>query len=287
MANNGTKINPQVRQYFTSGPNSGSEVSNSFNITFDVGTSTTSSMLCGSQFNYKIFNPQECEIPSYCITPTIDLVEPRFCGPDYNYSYRIKYLLNTTATSAPSTIIQYSLQSSFTGEVKQTTVTNNISSSQTEANININNLNTLPTNGNTVIYFRAINSCIGSPTSSSYSNIKSTKCEYIPPPPDYDILLLFADPWEEVACLGSEDPMALCQYRGPSLRTFCGNVYYSDRTNLEDATKIYTYTNPPVLVMVPGWYSNGSIARYWNGIMFVDDITCNPPENPTEFTPLN
>lgn len=270
MANTGYKINPQVIQYFTSGPNSGSEVSSSFNTTFNVGSNFTSSMSCGTQYNYRVFDPQDCVIPSFCIAPSIIAVDPSVCGREYNYTYTISYNINSNASEVPQSTIEYSLSPSFSGEVKGRTITNNISSSITTVSININNLNITPTNGNTEVYFRVFNICGGGIGNSTNSPIKSTKCTYVSPPTNYVSMLLHNALTPQGACEGGSIITDVCNING-----FCGRIYYGDGISLQQSNKLYTYSNPPTLLTLPGYYSDGLVTRYWNGNEFTISNYCN------------
>jgi len=59
MANTGYQISPTVRQYFTSGPNSGSVVTASFDV--DLTVSPFSASLDNEDYFYRSFDPIDCE----------------------------------------------------------------------------------------------------------------------------------------------------------------------------------------------------------------------------------
>ena len=172
MANTGYIINPQVIQVFTSGPNSGSEVSSSYNINFDISSSFTSSNLCGNEYSYKLFNPLFCEIDNYCVYPTLVSSTPVYCDKNYNYTYSIQYLVNSSSIS--DSIMEYSLDPTFTNNVGFLLLLNQPDPNTIIVNIS-DGLSTLPLNGNTQVYFRMKNICGGS-ISSSYSNVISSSC---------------------------------------------------------------------------------------------------------------
>jgi len=174
MANTGYIINPSVIQIFTTGPNSGSVVNPSYSINFNLSSSFTSSFLCNTQYFYKIFDPENCPITGYCIAPTL-LRAATPCGPDYDYVYNIRYALNGTTSSIPTSFIEYSLQSNFTGEIGISLITNTGSSMLVNVNIS-GTLENLPINGSSPVYFRVANQCSGS-GNSSYSNVRSSSCD--------------------------------------------------------------------------------------------------------------
>jgi len=190
MANTGYTINPKVIQIFTSGPNSGSEVTSSFSVTFDSGSGFISTSLCNQYFYNKIYDPYNCIVPSLCVPPIISNTSPKFCDSSYNYIYQFD--LYAGSGSLPGIKIEYSLDSGFSGEVKGTTITDYVGSTITPLEINIINgltnrteesssgLTTLPLNQYTPVYFRAYSICSGS-NSSSYSNIDEGKCNSLPP----------------------------------------------------------------------------------------------------------
>lgn len=185
MANTGYKINPQVIQIFTTGPNSGSIVSSSFTTTFDSGSGFLSSSICNQLFYNRIFDPYNCVVPSFCPPPTIYPINPQFCDGSYNYVYQ--FALSAGSSSIPQIKVEYSLTSDFSGEIKGTIVTDYTGDTIAPLNINITNgitnrteisasgLTTLPLNKYTSVYFRAYSICSGS-NSSSYSNIQEGKC---------------------------------------------------------------------------------------------------------------
>jgi len=70
MANTGYQISPTLRQYFTSGPNSGSVVSSSFDI--NLAIQPFSASVDNKNFFYRAYNPESCE-PGFedCLTPIL------------------------------------------------------------------------------------------------------------------------------------------------------------------------------------------------------------------------
>ena len=70
MANTGYQISPTVRQYFTSGPNSGSVVTASYDV--DLTVSPFSASLDNEDYFYRAFNPIDCE-PGFedCLVPLL------------------------------------------------------------------------------------------------------------------------------------------------------------------------------------------------------------------------
>lgn len=185
MVNTGYKINPQIIQIFTTGPNSGSIVTSSFTVTFDSGSGFVSTSLCNQNYYNKVYEPYNCVVPSLCIPPIIYSVAVSHCTSSYNYVYQIT--VDAGAGSLPGLRVEYCINSGFTGEVKGTTITDYIGSVLSPVEINITNgltdrsetsssgLVTLPLNQYTPVYFRAYSICSGSFT-SSYSNISTAVC---------------------------------------------------------------------------------------------------------------
>jgi len=70
MANTGYQISPTVRQYFTSGPDSGSVVTSSFDQ--DLTVAPFSASLYNEDYFYRAFNPIDCE-PGFedCLVPLL------------------------------------------------------------------------------------------------------------------------------------------------------------------------------------------------------------------------
>lgn len=192
MANTGYKINPQVIQIFTTGPNSGSIVTSSFTVTFDSGSGFNSASLCNQFFYNKEYDPYNCIIPSFCVPPILYTAYSQYCDSSYNYTYQ--FAIGAGSSSLEGLRVEYSLTPDFTGEVKGTTITDYIGSTIAPLNVNISNgltnrseisssgLVTLPLNQYSPVYFRAKSICSGS-NSSSYSNIQEGKC--IAPPSSY------------------------------------------------------------------------------------------------------
>lgn len=177
MPNTGYIINPYIKQIFTSGPNSGSIVDNLFNIEFNISSSFTSSIICGNEYNYRIFDPINCEIDNYCVYPTITSIFPILCNRFYNFAYNVEYLVNSSLISSSIieySIIEYSISPDFSGEIGSSSLMNDPDPNLAIINIS-DSLTVLPLNGNTQVYFRMKNVCSGS-ISSSYSNIISSSC---------------------------------------------------------------------------------------------------------------
>lgn len=170
MENTGYIINPYVKQVFTSGPSSGSIVSSSYVITFNTSSNFTSSILCGTIYEYKIFDTINCPITGFCISPTLLTASVVNCS-DLNYNYLLTYNINGLTSSISSSVIEYSLNPSFTPSFQTThyNLTDYINTSSLSLN------GDLPLNKNQYVFFRIKNNCINS-GSSLYSNALATKC---------------------------------------------------------------------------------------------------------------
>lgn len=261
MANTGYIINPTVIQIFTSGPNSGSEVSSSYNINFDIGSSFTSSILCGNEYNYRIFDPINCEIDDYCMYPTIISISPMFCYREYNFAYIVKYLVNSSLIS--NSIIEYSLTSDFTGEIGSSSLTNSPDLNTVRVNI-AEGLTTLPLNGYTNVYFRMKNICSGILT-SSYTEIISSSCIETEPEPLTSIVLHRS---ADDRCLSFE-PDLPSDFLNPFYDVvggFYGNTYFINSPDFLNSTILKQPGG--TLNAAAAWYSDGIISRRWNGNEF-------------------
>jgi hypothetical protein len=174
MANTGYKINPSVQQVFTTGPSSGSLVSSSYIINFDVSSSFTSALLCNTLYSYREFDSINCNITGYCITPTFINATAISCSST-PYFYNLTYNINGITSSIPSSQIEYSINPSFDFYVTQSR--NNISDYSNSINIALTG--STPLNKNQPVYFRIKNNCVGS-GSSLYSEILSAQCPLVP-----------------------------------------------------------------------------------------------------------
>ena len=136
---------------------------------------------CSGNYYNRIFeNPILCP-PGDCTLPTLTSVAlSSGCTATYDFKYNVNY--NSGSSDAKFTKIEYSTTNNFTN--KATSSINNESVSRPP--INISNLNPQPSNGYTIVYFRAFNECSNGNT-SSYSNILSASC-IAPPAPEYDFL---------------------------------------------------------------------------------------------------
>lgn len=257
MANTGYIINPKVIQVFTTGPNSGSIVSSSFTIEFSG--SFTSSLTCDTNFYNKIFDPINCPIDNFCVNPTINNIIPSSSCDDENFNYEYILNYNTNTPTSSQSIIEYSLQSDFSGEIGSSSLITNISQSMNYDLLL--SLITNPLNKYTPIYFRIKNICSGSIGSSSYSLPVSFSCPIPEPPGPIPLYPIFL----------RRD----CTNHGPNI------LYYVDGSILEGGTfgslgesTIICYTNNPFDLVLPGFYSDGFIIRSFNGSNLVTFDDC-------------
>lgn len=256
MANTGYKINPQVIQVFTTGPNSGSVVSNDFTIIFSG--SFTSSFVCNEfTFENKVYDPVNCVVPGLCIPPTLtNLTLSGSCEDFGGFIYNIQYDNNNSPYSSQSRI-EYSLQSDFSGEVGSYLYNNTSSSTNTYVSLS---LTTYPLNQYQTIYFRVNNICSGS-NSSSYSNILDYEClEPLPP-----ILTLFPV-WLRRG--------NVCNH-GVNRRYWVDTEleFFSGSGDFLGANQLYKSNNifDPA---IEDFYNNGLSNRYWTGTSFVEAEPC-------------
>ena len=164
MANTGFKISQNVSQYFTTGPNSGSKVSGSFNE--DLTVTPFSASLNGEEFFYRSYDPITCE-PGFedCLVPLLTSLETG--------SRRGRFTVNYVTQSSTNTPTR--ITASISDDI-------NFASGRTEifsASIGT----TIPLTSSFIsgtVYFRAFTSCSG-PTPSPNSDLLSFTYDLIPP----------------------------------------------------------------------------------------------------------
>jgi hypothetical protein len=259
MPNTGYIINPKVIQIFTSGPNSGSEVTSSFNIEFNISSSFTSSFLCNNEYFYKIFDPLNCPIDNYCIEPFI--ISSNVLNPTtYDYLYNIEY----NSSNITSSIIEYSLSDTFTTETGSLYITNSIDPNNITIDIS-EGLNTLPINCNSIVYFRMKNIC--NVSQSLYSNIVGTFCTSSLQSISQQIFLSYNSNIINACALNSSGPCTQID------DLICGDRKYINSTEFNNATTLHD--NSARNILSPAyWYCDGTISRYWNGTSFTQTINC-------------
>ena len=261
MANTGYIINPKVIQIFTSGPNSGSEVSSSYNIEFDVSSSFTSSIKCTNEFFYKIYNPTECVVDTGSYCPNISLINVSVVScSNYNYQYEITYNPYGADISSVEFSVYPNLSHSVLGEI----LLNNPGINTVI--INISDVGVLPLNGYSPVYFRMRNLCEGPIPSSSYSNVIQANCE-LEGEQIYNVILHKSN-ISKCSNFTSSKVNPVCNFDS----TFCGRLYninspsFSISTTLKNSDGL---NNAP-----PSWYSDGVVSRYWNGSIFTITNIC-------------
>jgi hypothetical protein len=164
MANTGFEISQNVAQHFTTGPDSGSKVTGSFDQNLSVAPFSAS--LNGEEFFNRSYNPVTCE-PGFedCLVPLLTSL--------------------TTGSRRGRFIVNYVTQSSFNTPIDITASISddqNFDSSRTE--IVSSSIGTLfPITSSFIsgtLYFRAFTSCSG-PTPSPNSDLLSFTYDLIPP----------------------------------------------------------------------------------------------------------
>ena len=209
MANTGFKINNTVRQNFTSGPNSGSIVSASFDT--DLTVSPFSASLGTETYFYRSYDPETCE-PGFedCVVPILTSVITGSAKGRFN--------------------LNYVSQSSFNDPIDITaSVANN--PDFTNAQIFSSSIGSIvPITSSFVsgtIYFKAFTSCSGPDRSPDADPLTYTFVPIPPPIPPGVTTITFSN------TLSS--PMEVI------IRSTRGNVNY---TIASKASIAYDYTNP-------------------------------------------
>ncbi len=166
MANTGYQISPIVKQYFTSGPNSGSVVSSSYDI--DLTVSPFSASLDNEDYFYRAFDPIDCE-PGFedCQVPLLTSLNTG--------SRRGRFAIN------------YITASSYLGSNDPLAITASVSN---DPNFGISEVfsasigDFIPVTTSFIsgtVYFKAFASCSG-PDQSSDSSPLSFTYDLLPPP---------------------------------------------------------------------------------------------------------
>jgi hypothetical protein len=181
MAKTGYVINKGIQQVFTSGPFSGSLVTSSYSlndnlvgpiidtkISFISGTLDTL-LPCSTTYTRYFLDPYNCPT-SGCPQPIMLSAAVQNCE-SYDYKYEVTYNFISASTYVPTTKIEYSTDSTFTTNTGSVTYSN---TSSIHLPINVSGLSPTPI-ATSNVYFRAVNYCVGS-ISSSYSNIISASC---------------------------------------------------------------------------------------------------------------
>jgi len=219
MANTGFIINPIIKQYFATGPNSGSEVSASFKVDLTIAPFTTS--LNDKDFYYRSYDPIACE-PGFenCLVPILTSLNTG--------SRRGRFAIN------------YVTESGFNPPNNITaSVSNDINFSSAEVfSASIDSIIPVTTSFvSGTVYFKAFTSCSG-PDPSPDSNPLSFTYDLLPPPLDTGtVQLIFKN--------NLSSPMKV------ELRSLRGNANYSIEAN---QSITYNYTTSPD----PGaWTSTG------------------------------
>jgi len=165
MANTGYQISPTVRQYFTSGANSGSVVTSSFDVNLSV--SPFSASLNGDDFFNRSYDPIDCE-PGFenCLVPLLTSLNTGSRRGRFDVSYVTQSSTNTPTRITASISDDINFASGRTEILSQSIGT---SFSVTSSFIT------------GTVFFRAFTSCSG-PTPSPNSDLLSFTYDLLPPP---------------------------------------------------------------------------------------------------------
>ena len=164
MANTGFEISQNVVQYFTTGPDSGSKVTASFES--DLTSTPFSASLNGEEFFYRSYNPVTCE-PGFedCLVPLLTSLNTGSRRGRFTLSYVSQSSINTPID------ITASISDDENFDVSRT----EIFSASIGTNIPLTSSFISGT-----VYFRAFTSCSG-PTPSPNSDLLSFTYDLIPP----------------------------------------------------------------------------------------------------------
>lgn len=167
MANTGYKISPTLRQYFTTGPNSGSVVTSSFDVNLTIPPFSAS--VNTKDFFYRSYNPEDC-VPGFedCLVPILTSLTTG--------SQRGRFAINYVTQSSTNTPTR--ITASVSDDI-------NFASGRTEIfSSSIGTITPVTTSFvSGTVYFRAFTSCSG-PTPSPNSDLLSFTYDLLPPPLD-------------------------------------------------------------------------------------------------------
>jgi hypothetical protein len=218
MANTGFIINTTVRQFFTSGPNSGSAVATGSDV--DLTVSPFSASLDNKVFFNRAFDPINCpEGFETCLPPLLTSLNTGSLRGRFEINYVTQSSFNTAIdiTASVSNDINFSTPEIFSASIA-----------------NLVPVTTSFTSG--TIYFKAFTSCSG-PDPSANSDLLSFTYDLLPPPNAGTSEIVFKNNYSS--------PMLV------EIRSLRGNANY----NIEPGSSVtYDYTFTPD----PGsWTSTG------------------------------
>ena len=245
MANTGFKISQNVAQYFTTGPNSGSKVTSSFDE--DLTVTPFSASLNGEDFFYRSYDPITCE-PGFedCLVPLLTSLNTG--------SRRGRFTLNYVTQSSTNSPID--ITASISDDI-------NFDSGRTEifsASIGT----TIPLTSSFIsgtVYFRAFTSCSG-PTPSPNSDLLSFTYDLIPPLSKSTVEVVFTN------TLSSPMEVEIRSERGNQNYTIAAkeSITYDYTNNSYDpGAWVSTNKSAPLNVTIKG----GSKSTYGNSIQRV------------------
>lgn len=245
MANTGFEISQNVGQYFTTGPDSGSKVTGSFDQ--DLTVAPFSASLNGEEFFNRSYNPITCE-PGFedCLVPLLTSLETG--------SRRGRFTVNYVTQSSLNTPID--ITASISDDI-------NFDSSRTE--IFSSSIGTsFPISSSFIsgtVYFRAFTSCSG-PTPSPNSDLLSFTYDLIPPLSKSTVEVVFTN------TLSSPMEVEIRSERGNQNYTIAAkeSITYDYTNNSYDpGAWVSTNKSAPLNITIKG----GSKSTYGNSIQRV------------------
>ena len=245
MANTGFEISQNVAQYFTTGPNSGSKVTSSFDQ--DLTVAPFSASLNGEEFFNRSYNPITCE-PGFedCLVPLLTSL--------HTGSRRGRFEVNYVTQSSTNSPID--ITASISDDI-------NFASGRTEI-FSSSIGTTIPLTSSFIsgtVYFRAFTSCSG-PTPSPNSDLLSFTYDLIPPLSKSTVEVVFTN------TLSSPMEVEIRSERGNQNYTIAAkeSITYDYTNNSYDpGAWVSTNKSAPLNVTIKG----GSKSTYGNSIQRV------------------
>jgi len=250
MANTGFEISQNVSQFFTTGPDSGSKVTGSYDQ--DLTVTPFSASLNGEEFFNRSYNPVTCE-PGFedCLVPLLTSL--------------------TTGSRRGRFTVNYVTQSSFNSPSRITaSVSDDQSFASSRTEIFSASIGTLfPITSSFIsgtVYFRAFTSCSG-PTPSPNSDLLSFTYDLIPPLSKSTVEVVFTN------TLSSPMEVKIRSERGNQNYTIAAKesiTYDYTNNSFDPGAWVSTNKSLPLNVTIKGGskstYGN-SIQRVTNGII--------------------
>jgi hypothetical protein len=245
MANTGFEISKNVSQFFTTGPDSGSKVSASYDI--NLGVTPFSASLNGEEFFNRSFNPVTCE-PGFedCLVPLLTSVRTGSRRGRFDINY-----VTQSSTNSPTRIT-----ASVSDDINFASGRTEILSQSIGTSFSVTSSFITGT-----VFFRAFTSCSG-PTPSPNSDLLSFTYDLIEPLRKNTVEIVFTN------TLSSPMEVEIRSERGNQNYTIAAKeslTYDYTNNSFDPGAWVSTNKSAPLNVTIKG----GSKSTYGNSIQRV------------------